>query len=172
MRKTRIAVLAALLWVELAWMSTSCPPPALRSEPAPAPVAELRYSAEVGEAEMDINLLADVAMAEDPSAGVAVMWTIINRSRESGRSYLDVVSDGEYHGYQTVDSWRRWRHPLDRAEVIRLRETARLILLGLVPDPTRGATHFHALGTWLPPWAPGPRARVDVGASTFYRARS
>lgn len=45
----------------------------------------------------------------------------------------------------------------------------RRVLQGLVPDPTSGATHFHRVGTWVPPWAPGPARRRTFGSHEFYR---
>jgi spore germination cell wall hydrolase CwlJ-like protein len=41
------------------------------------------------------------------------------------------------------------------------------VLSGAVPDPTYGATHYHAVGI-VPAWAKGRTARVKIGHHLFY----
>jgi len=132
--------------------------------------------------EMDARLLASLALAEDPQAPAAVMWTAINRSRACGCSLLEVITTGQAYG--TTKQWssgsvewrpswgRRWRsarafRQLDRLEVVAYRA-----LVGLDADPTGGATHFHRRGTWEPPWAPPVTARLVLGSHYFYRELS
>lgn len=131
--------------------------------------------------EMDARLLASLALAEDPQAPTAVMWTAINRSRACGCPLLEVVTTGEAYGtrkrwssgrVEWRPSWGRKWNPtyadrLDQFEVLAYR-----VLTGLNPDPTYGATHFHRRGTWEPPWAPPLTARHLLGSHYFYRELS
>lgn len=45
---------------------------------------------------------------------------------------------------------------------------ARRAVSGALPDPTRGATRFHALGV-APDWATGRKPSACVGSMFFYR---
>jgi hypothetical protein len=132
--------------------------------------------------EMDARLLASLALAEDPQAPAAVMWTAVNRARACGCSLLEAITTGQAYGTTkrwssgTVEwrpSWGRkwssaWAHQkLDQFEVLAYR-----VLTGLDPDPTYGATHFHRRGTWEPPWAPPLTARLLLGSHYFYRELS
>jgi len=116
--------------------------------------------------EMDADVLAAVAKVEDPEAGAAVMWTVVNR--DGGHDLAAAAA--RPHQYAP---WlgRRWRHRLDRAQLADLRYLALRVLAGEVPDPTRGATHFHRRGTWTPPWAPHRRAWRDFGSHHFYKEK-
>ena len=44
---------------------------------------------------------------------------------------------------------------------------ARRAVMGALADPTRGATHYHALGV-NPPWAAGRAPSVVIGQHRFY----
>lgn len=145
----------------------------------PDPVAAL--------VEMDADILAGVATAEDPHAAAAVAWVVLNRAGcrflESApapgyscvRPLLEVATARDGFGTVRVwagdsapswrPSWRPGRGATARAEAVALE-----ILAGALPDPTGGATHFHRVGTWVPPWAPGPRARQRFGSHEFYKA--
>lgn len=49
------------------------------------------------------------------------------------------------------------------------RRVAARALTGALPDPTRGATHFHD-GAVLPGWALGRATAAEIGGLCFYRA--
>jgi hypothetical protein len=115
--------------------------------------------------EMDADVLALVAKAEDPRAGRAVMWTVLNR----GGSVLRAVTRPHQYAFNPA---RRWTNPPDRAQLRALRRLARAVLDGRAPDPTAGATHFHLAGTWTPPWAPRQAAWSDHGSHHFYKERT
>jgi len=180
----RILACMTALWFGLAFMTTGPGPESLPRVPTPPASHDVRYDAEFGRMEMDVNLLAEIAMAEDPIAGSAVMWVIVNRSQESGCPLLaEVIRERAFGTHRTWSDgrheWRpawwpgkQWSHPLDRAMLRRLRRLAWGVLLGEVPDPTGGSTHFHATGTWRPSWAPDPDTWVEVGRSQFYRERN
>jgi hypothetical protein len=129
------------------------------------------------QAQADALVLAVVAKSEDPDAAAAVMWTVLNRARLAGTTPLAVACSGAYgtwRGGRRYESWTwdpgaRWPHPLDQAQLRRLQALALRVLAGQVPDPTGGATHFHRVGTWVPPWAPEPAAWVPQGQHAFYR---
>jgi hypothetical protein len=127
--------------------------------------------------EMNADVLADVALGEDPDALEAVMWTVLNRAGCSHRcppleltvrrrrAYGSVIR-GRFHPSWTRRPGRRWRwYP---AEWAAARRVARDVLEGKVTDPTDGATHFHRRGTWRPPWAPERSAWVLLGQHAFY----
>lgn len=57
--------------------------------------------------------------------------------------------------------------PADRAFAECL-AVARLALAGRLPDPTGGATHYHAAGI-LPRWARGRAPSAAIGRHVFYR---
>jgi hypothetical protein len=143
--------------------------PALPALKAPAP-APWRVP--------DSQLLAEVAMAEDPSAGAAVMWTVVNRARAARTSLMtEVLRPGAYgtrKGGKWRPSWwpgRAWQAPADLRALVRLRRTARDVLVGRLADPTGGARHFHRVGTWTPPWAPEPAVWRVYGSHAFYRTK-
>lgn len=140
---------------------------------------------EIGWLEMDVDVLADVALGEDPNALSAVMWTVINRQHspvkwdctpceplleqvvQSGRAY-GTVRGGRFIPAWTQDPALRWesRRPMSW----RLAQTiAWDILLGLESDPTGGSTHFHRSGTWTPTWAPARASWIRHGAHHFYK---
>ena len=116
----------------------------------------------------DAALLAMVAKTEDPQAGEAVMWTVINRARATGRTPREEATRPRaYHGLET--SRADWTAG-DRAQLARLERRAAAVLAGRVPDPTGGATHFHRVGSWTPAWAPGEESWTRLGSHAFYRA--
>jgi spore germination cell wall hydrolase CwlJ-like protein len=119
----------------------------------------------------DAETLAAVAWSEDPSAAVAVMYTVINRAQIRDTSvYREAIAADAYHGFSRGrDPWTRAsRCPSCRAEMLSLRITARRVLDGATPDPTRGATHFHRVGSETPVWAPTPRRWRRIGQHYFY----
>lgn len=125
------------------------------------------------------RLLAEVALAEDPEAGAAVMWTVVNRAKASRRSYLAVVTRpgayGTRKGGQWRPSWwpgRTWTARADQRALRDLHKTALEVLEGRLADPTGGACHFHRVGTWVPPWAPPEASWTIHGQHAFYTATS
>jgi hypothetical protein len=127
--------------------------------------------------EMDARLLASVARAEDPEAPTAVMWVVKNRAIHWYRGDLTrAVTDGEAFGtrYTRGPNAGKWvpislnwpRTP----RMMELEALAYKVLLGQRRDPTGGATHFHRVGTWEPPWAPPLNMRKVFGAHYFYKA--
>lgn len=134
--------------------------------------------------EMDAALLGAVAKQEDAEAAEAIAWVVLNRAGcEIGpkgyacaRPFLTVVTEGRAFGTWLSGRWRpswgrRWTHALDRAQLAQVEGDVAAVLLGYVPDPTGGATHFHRLGTWVPPWAPAPSEWRTFGAHAFYREK-
>ena len=130
--------------------------------------------------EMNARLLASLALAEDPEAPTAVMWTVMNRTHQCECSILTAVVTGEAYGTRkrwTSDGpveWRpswghKWRSRYSLRRLDKLEELAYAVMLGRRADPTGGATHFHRMGTWEPPWAPPRAARMIFGSHYFYR---
>jgi hypothetical protein len=170
---TRLAAFA----VAIPWSIFVVAVLSFRYDPWPVPHERVeQFSPQHAWNEMDADVLADVALGEDPDALDAVMWTVINRARLSGRSAVEEVQSGRAYGTRIGDRWvpswrrapgRRWRGA--PWEWQRARRTALAILEGEIPDPTGGATHFHRSGTWTPPWAPESEDWTEVGRHYFYR---
>lgn len=167
-------ILAGYVGTSIGYVPTPLPEPT-----TPVTVAEIPgptvTDAVQAQLEDDALLLADVAMGEDRDAAVAVMWVVLNRA--NGRPILEAVTEGhafgsmirgEFHPSWTMDPYERWRHPLSIAELHRFEGIAQAILLGYIPDPTGGATHFHRVGTWTPPWAPSRDEWERYGRHVFY----
>ncbi len=122
----------------------------------------------------DARLLSQLALAEDPRAVAAVVWVVLNRAgcqvgplRCRG-SILREVTAGRAFGTVRAGRWRAsW--DLRGRTVDRVDSEVMAVLGGAVPDPTGGATHFHRVGTWVPPWAPSPRAWRILGSHAFYK---
>jgi spore germination cell wall hydrolase CwlJ-like protein len=126
------------------------------------------------EVEADARLLSQLALAEDPRAVAAVVWVVLNRGGcrvgplRCRRPVLAVVTSGRAFGTVQAGRWRAsW--DLDGATVARVDEEVRAVLVGARPDPTGGATHFHRVGTWVPPWAPAPARWRVLGSHAFYK---
>jgi hypothetical protein len=156
-----LVVLYVVLIAFLAYRDLGVEIPELRQATKPS-----TWNAVDGLREMDADVLAAVAKVEDPEAGAAVMWTVLNRAHSSRTSVLEEASRPGAYG-----PWlgRRWRHPLDRAQLATLRALALRVLAGLVPDPTDGSTHFHRACTPSPPWA--SRRWRDFGSHHFYKEK-
>jgi hypothetical protein len=151
----RILLYTAVMFTSVAWHSTGPDPDTLPPVYSPGPRAAVP-SVDQALRDADSRLVAEVILGEDPAAGVAVAWTVRNR----GRTVLETVTARrQYHGWRP----RRWSRNLRLAQ-----EEADAVLRGVVADPTRGATHFHRVGTPTPPWAPPPRAWRRFGRHWFY----
>lgn len=151
----------------------------LRGEDPLPPVAArpdvpARVDAGAAELEADAFLLAQLATGEDPRAPVAVAWVALNRAGcqvaplrcrvpllqiVSARRQFGTIKGGAWYPAWTPGSFARTDV---QAEVWK-------VLRGAAPDPTGGATHFHRVGTWTPPWAPARRSWRVYGSHAFYR---
>jgi hypothetical protein len=174
---------ALVLCAALSHLQPTLPPVAQPEGPLwEAPTLQLVHP-EDALLEMDARMLASLALAEDPQAPAAVMWTAINRSKECSCPLVEVVTTGEAYG--TLKRWdpdgpmewrpswgRRWTSRWARTRLDDLEGLAYEVLLGLRADPTHGATHFHRKGTWEPPWAPPLDRRIVFGSHYFYRELS
>ena len=171
-RVVRILLAAGLLVTlyAAAWLWPTLPdtPPIQGLHGAPEPLWPAFMDPELAWLEMDADILARVALEEDPSAAASVMWVVINRARERPSPVLleTVATPGAFHGLRERTPLRT---PWDRRQWDRLQAIAWDVLLGLQADPTGGATHFHRTGTWTPPWAPQEAQWVSRGAHVFYR---
>jgi hypothetical protein len=177
---TRILAISLLSAVSMASSAQFAPLPDVKNiHKVSSPIQAREVHALDATFEMDVSLLATVALAEDMKAPTAVMWVVRNRARAWHRgSLLAAVTFGESFGTRKV--WipgqpSEWRpidlkgfpnHPLRKS----FENTATLILLNRLKDPTGGATNFHRIGSWDPPWAPELSNRRIFGSHYFYRA--
>ena len=165
-----------LHWALVAGAAWAWPAAELPAIHTAAVIPMAMFDPEMAWMEMDADLLADVALGEDIEALAAVMWVVLNR-RQDGEALERTIQDGQAFGSRIRGrfhpSWhripgQRWRYYYPGAWAI-AQETAWDVLLGLRPDPTGGADHFHRAGTWRPPWAPTDVSWVRVGSHHFYR---
>jgi len=152
-------------------------PPADMPEPRLQLTVEHSYAINVShpedaQLEMDAGLLAAVARAEDPEAPTAVMWVVRNRARAWHKgSIAKAVFDSESFGTRKNGVWVPIRTYWPRnSRMIQLEGIAFQVLMGQRKDPTGGATNFHRVGTWEPPWAPPLPMRRVFGSHYFYKA--
>jgi len=117
------------------------------------------------------------AEGEGPAGQVAVMWSIINRrdhpSRRYGVTIGQVVTRGKaYSCYNDGDARLKigMQGLPDNDHGRALLDMANGVLAGEIPDPTGGATHFHA--EWAHPyWENDPRMmrKCQIRKHIFYR---
>lgn len=152
------------------------PPEEPLPTPAPSPAREEPSAALAAELEADAYLLAQVATGEDPKAAAAVTWVVLNRAGcqvAPLRCRVPVLQEVKKHRAFGTMKGGRW-HPAwtpGRSAHVRVLAEVVAVLDGRIPDPTRGATHFHRVGTWTPPWAPPSRFWTRHGSHSFYKSR-
>lgn len=120
--------------------------------------------------EKDASVMAETAKSEDPEAAAAVMWTLLNRSKRSGSVIpeAEALRPGQYHAMWRGNPSAKWTNYLDRQDYQRILALAKGVLDGTIPSPIGDRTHFHALGTPAPAWAPPANEWLTVGKSAFY----
>lgn len=144
--------------------------------PAPAPArAETVPGAADHQEEADARVLGQLAAGEDPEAAAAVTWVVLNRAGCSVRPLrcrvpvLEVVRARRQFGTRKGHRWlAAWSIRRDVPDPVAAEVAA--VLSGERLDPTGGATHFHRVGTWVPPYAPPPGRWFRSGSHAFYRA--
>lgn len=139
--------------------------------------------------ERDVDVVARTLWGEARGEGrqgmEAVAWVIRNRVE------TDIGNDGKPdwwgEGYEGVckapmqfscwnaDDPNREKLPTLHEGMETFREAkaiARSVMLGLVPDPTGGATHYHTKAV-SPPWSKSPKVvkTAEIGRHTFFRER-
>lgn len=116
------------------------------------------------------------ARSEPEIGRVAVAAVTLNRVRSSTYpdSICDVVQQGGEARHRCQFSWwcdGRDDTPTETRAWTAAQQTARRSLLGLAPDPTGGATHYHA--TYVQPgWAEVFEQTALIGRHRFYRDES
>ncbi len=179
MTVTRLALVAVLAGLVASLVPTAPEgplPPARDQRPEPElirvqdPLQALAYA--------DARLVAEVSVAEDPWAPEAVAWVVSNRMQAEGKTALQVVTARRQFGTRKRGRWysswprsSRWLRA--HAYLVQMAIWPAYVALGRVgPDPTGGATHFHRLDTWTPPWAPPRGSWARHGRHWFYRLQS
>ncbi len=178
MKKLILALMLChpLHWVALgvgAWLYPEPPLPSITAKIAT--MAMVDPDPELLWVEMDADLLADVAMGEDPDALAAIMHVVLNRRQgdepleytiQNGRAFGTRRAGRFYPAWSRTPGarWARF-YPGQWANA---QGVAWRVLLGLQGDPTGGADHFHRRGTWTPSWAPQDSTWVLVGSHFFY----
>jgi len=131
------------------------------------------------EAWKEVDLLALLIWSEargEPVQGqIAVAHVVLNR-RRIVRWYGSTVHK------VILKPWQfSWFNPFTTGQGVRptiprigasFQELAARVLAGDVPDPTGGATHFHA--TWMPvppAWAEAMTVLCQIGQHRFYKER-
>jgi N-acetylmuramoyl-L-alanine amidase len=136
----------------------------------------------------DINAQRDIvartlwgeARGEGLAGQIAVAWTIRNRVYDDrsnswwGEGYAGVC----LKPYQ-FSCWNRndpnypylsGARPIPARELAQALEAAKLVIAGVEPDPTSGATHYYASTMARPPvWANGAKQTLVLGHHLFFR---
>lgn len=135
-------------------------------------------SAEEFHRELDIDVLARTIWGEargEGSIGMqAVACVIMNRARIGGW-WGDTVVQVCQKPYQ-FSCWNRgdpnYRKLLsvgmEDLHFVTAKRIARRAVLGVLDDPTRGATHYHAAGA-EPYWAKNEKPVAVIGKHIFYK---
>ncbi|MBL3677026.1 MAG: cell wall hydrolase [Alphaproteobacteria bacterium] len=149
--------------------------------PVPAPgTARARAFYTEQEADTLARTLWGEARGEGPGGMAAVACVVLNRvavARARGGRYwwgADVVSvclaPWQFSCWNRADAnYAKVRSVTEAdpyfATALRV---ARRALAGALPDPTGGATHYHAIGA-SPAWAAGAAPTATIGRHVFYR---
>lgn len=120
------------------------------------------------------------ARGEGLTGQIAVAWTIRNRVYDGrhnswwGEGYTGVC----LKPYQ-FSCWNRngpnypylsGARPIPGRELAQALEAARLVIAGVEPDPTGGATHNYASSMARPPaWANGAKQTLVLGGHRFFK---
>lgn len=106
---------------------------------------------------------------------VAVAWVVKNRAARPswwGKTIEEVCFKPK--------QFSCWNHGDPNLDVIhaatpnvpnylRAMGVAALVIMGDLPDPTQGATHYHSDGIRTPLWAESLKHTVTIGHHKFYR---
>lgn len=126
--------------------------PLVSSIPVSSPIAFGRDPT-LGEVALLAGMMADLGARESEEGLTAIGWALLNR----------------YGGAEAAAS-AALPFPRDRqcgADFCRVLGLAARILAGELPDPTMGATHFHAHDE-LPAWAEERMPCALIGGHLFY----
>jgi spore germination cell wall hydrolase CwlJ-like protein len=105
------------------------------------------------------------ARGESLTGQIAVAQVTLNRSRDP--AYPDEIYEVVYQDHQF--SWTSQEPPEKELASLALAIwIARKTLVGSLPDPTDGATHFYS-GTKTPYWAPSMEVTNRIGGHTFLK---
>lgn len=116
------------------------------------------------------------ARGESDEGMRAVAWVIRNRHR-SGKWYAGkalaetCLMPAQFSCWNAADKNRKLllRLPDDDTLLLRCRKYVEEALAGRGEDPTKGSTHYYAVGIKPPPWAISGLLMVQVGGHRFYR---
>lgn len=118
------------------------------------------------------------ARGESVRGKEAVAAVIMNRVRRAerrggywwGRTPIDVCKKAQqfscWNG-NDVNHWKMLAVGQDDPMFKVCLRIARRAFAGVAPDPTNGATHYHAKNV-LPPWARGKKPSAEIGNHRFY----
>lgn len=120
------------------------------------------------------------ARGEGIAGQVAVAWVIRNRVHDAnarswwGEGYIGVCrKPWQFSCWNLGDPnypYVSGARPIDQAQLTQALAVAQQVIDGQVPDPTDGATHYHALGMSVPPvWASGATRTQVLGAHAFFK---
>jgi len=139
------------------------------------PAQATAYAARQREADVLARTLWGEARGEGEAGMQAVAAVIVNRARRPGwwgRGISAVcLQPWQFSCWNEGDPNRAALSQVDADDpafrsALRI---ARLALAGVLPDPTMGATHYHALGM-QPRWAAGHAPAATIGRHVFYNS--
>lgn len=130
--------------------------------------------------ELDIRVLAQTVWGEargEPAEGrIAVAHVVLNRLRSrkwfGGRSVTEVcMRPWQFSCWNESDPNFRSMHflTLDQEPFQDAYLAALAAIRGYTPDPTGGATHYHATSIKPPAWARGQTPCATIGRHVFFK---
>jgi spore germination cell wall hydrolase CwlJ-like protein len=144
-----------------------------------APALALVYALHLtsGPPPADLVCLAEAVYYEAKTQTVkgqlAVAQVVLNRRKSPAfpQSICAVVYQrtGARCQFSWVCNARTLRQAKDPLQWVVAQEIARFAIMGKLPDPTRGATYFHA--SYVHPHWPHLQKTIKIGSHIFYRPR-
>ncbi|WP_017303937.1 cell wall hydrolase [Spirulina subsalsa] len=137
------------------------------------------YTSSLSSNRDDLDIIARTifgeARGESELGQIGVGWVIINRVGEKtwyGRTVKEVcLKPWQFSCWNPNDANNSIIKSVEEGNTLfnQCRENAKKVLTASVPDPTGGATHYHANYIARPTWTRGATFTVQIGKHLFYK---
>jgi N-acetylmuramoyl-L-alanine amidase len=116
---------------------------------------------------------------------IAVAWVILNRAQHPTTNWWGRGIEGVCFKEKQFSCWNPGDPNAGLCRVanenlpsfLKASAAAAAVMLGLAPDPTNGATHYHTIAaprpdiTWPPVWAKNMITTAEIGAHRFLKEK-
>lgn len=121
-----------------------------------------------------LNIYHEAAPTDSAEARYAIAFVTINRTKKSSKDICGVVFAPKQFSWANHALDKRGKLlptylPYRNAHWTLSRNIAKIVISGLAPDFTGGATHYHADYIATPKWAAAMKPAGKYGAHYFYR---